>query len=54
MEKPIDYEAIRRIEAQLERVLEEYPELLEANPERQKALEEWLAELRKGEVEHGL
>ena len=40
MDKPVNQEAIRAIEAKLERVLEAYPELLEVNPERQKALED--------------
>jgi hypothetical protein len=55
MEKePVDLEAVQRITAKLDRVLEEYPELLEANPERQQALEAWLAELEQGGHEHGV
>ena len=54
MEKPVDLEAIQRIKAKLARVLEEYPELQEHNPERQQALEEWLAELEQGGREHGV
>ena len=54
MDKPVNQEAIRAIEAKLERVLKAYPELLEANAERQKALEEWLEGLGEGEVEDGV
>ena len=54
MDKPVNQEAIRAIEAKLERVLKAYPELLEADPERQKALEEWLEGLGEGEVEDGV
>lgn len=54
MDKPIDLEAVQRITAKLERILEEYPELQEHNPERQQALEAWLAEVEQGEQEHGV
>lgn len=54
MDKPVNQEAIRAIEAKLERVLEAYPELLEMNPERQKALEEWLEGLGEGGAEDGV
>ena len=54
VDKPVNQEAIRAIEAKLERVLEAYPELLEVNAERQKALEEWLEGLGGGEVENGV
>jgi hypothetical protein len=54
MDKPIDLEAVERIKAKLARVLEEYPELHEASPERQQALEEWLAALEQGGDEHGV
>ena len=54
MDKPVNQEAIRAIEAQLERVLEAYPELLDVNPERQKALEEWLEGLGEGGAEDGV
>ena len=54
MDKPVDLEAVERIKAKLARVLAEYPELQEASPERQKALEEWLAELEQGGHEHGV
>ena len=37
-DKPIDQEAVQRIKAKLDGVLEEYPELREPNPERQQAL----------------
>jgi len=52
VDKPVDLEAVERITAKLERVLEEYPELQEHNPERQQALEEWLAALEQGGQEH--
>ena len=48
MDKPVDLEAVQRIKAKLARVLEEYPELQEASPERQQALEAWLATLEQG------
>lgn len=54
MDKPIDLEAIQRIKAKLARVLKEYPELQEHNPERQQALEEWLIEVEQGGQEHGV
>jgi hypothetical protein len=54
VDKPVNQEAIRAIEAKLERVLEAYPELLEVNPERQKALEEWLEDLGEGGAEDGV
>jgi hypothetical protein len=54
VDKPVNQEAIRAIEAKLERVLEAYPELLEMNPERQKALEEWLEGLGEGGAEDGV
>ena len=50
----VDLEAVQRIKAKLARVLEEYPELQEQNPERQQALEEWLAELEQGGRKHGV
>jgi hypothetical protein len=53
-EEPVDLEAVQRIKAKLARVLEEYPELQEHNPERQQALEEWLAELEQGGREDGV
>jgi len=53
-EETVDLEAVQRIKAKLARVLEEYPELQESNPERQQALEEWLAELEQGGLEHGV
>ena len=53
-EESVDLEAVQRIRAKLARVLEEYPELQESNPERQQALEEWLAELEQGGREHGV
>jgi hypothetical protein len=54
VDEPVNQEAIRVIEAKLGRVLEAYPELLEVNSERQKALEEWLEGLGEGEVEDGV
>ena len=53
-EEPVNQEAVQRIKAKLERVLEEYPELREHNPERQQALEEWLEALERGGQEHGV
>lgn len=47
-QEPVDLEAVQRIKAKLARVLEEYPELQEHNPEREQALEEWLTELEQG------
>ena len=47
--KPIDLEAIRRADAKLDQLLREHPELCEANPERQQALEAWLHEHLQGE-----
>jgi hypothetical protein len=41
-EKPVDLAAVRRAEAKLKKLLKEYPELRECNPERQAALEAWL------------
>jgi len=47
-EKPIDLEAIRSIDAKIDRVLETYPELQAANPERLRAWLEWLENLAQG------
>jgi hypothetical protein len=54
VDKPVNQEAIQAIEAKLEQVLEEYPELRERNPERQKALEEWLEGLGEERAGHGV
>ena len=40
--KPINLEAVRRADAQLDQLLREHHELREPNPERQQALEAWL------------
>lgn len=40
--RPVDIGAVRRAEAKLDQLLREHPELREANPERQQALDEWL------------
>ena len=51
-EKPIDPEAVRGIDAKIDRVLETYPELQAIDPGRQQALEEWLEDLEQGEAHH--
>jgi hypothetical protein len=48
--KPINLDAIRQLDAELAKVLQEHPELRAPNPERQQALEEWLQKLQE-EVE---
>jgi hypothetical protein len=48
--RPIDLDAVRRAEAKLDQLLREHPELREANPERQQALEEWLRDNLKEQV----
>jgi len=53
-EESVDLKAVHRIKAKLDRVLGEYPELLESNPERQQALEAWLGELEQGGQEDGV
>jgi hypothetical protein len=42
--KPIDLDRVRRADERLARLLQAHPELREANPERQAALEAWLTE----------
>jgi hypothetical protein len=41
-EQPVDLEALRQIDAQIDALLDKYPELREPNPERQQALGDWL------------
>jgi hypothetical protein len=48
--KPIDLEALRRIDAQLDALLDTYPELRKPNPEREAALVEWLKTLEEEET----
>jgi hypothetical protein len=52
-EKPIDLEAVRRVDAKLKKLLEDHPELREPNPERQEALEDWLKDHLREETDHG-
>ena len=51
--KPIDLEAVRRADAKLDQLLREHPELCEANPERQQALEAWLQDHLQEESDDG-
>jgi hypothetical protein len=53
-EESVDLEAVQRIRAKLDRVLAQYPELQEDNPERQQALEEWLKVLEQGGQDSGV
>lgn len=41
-EQPIDFDRIRQIDAQLDALLDAYPELRTPNPEREAALTDWL------------
>jgi hypothetical protein len=52
-EKPVDLDAVRRAEAKLDQLLQEHPELRKPNPERQKALEEWLDTLDQEDATNG-
>jgi hypothetical protein len=45
--KPINLDAIRRLDAELAKVLQEHPELRAPNPERQEALESLLRKLEE-------
>jgi hypothetical protein len=48
--QPVDLEALRRIDAKLDALLDKYPELREPNPEREAALVEWLQTLEEEET----
>ena len=52
-DKPIDLEAIRQADARLKQLLEDHPDLREPNPERQEALEAWLADHLQEQDAHG-
>jgi len=49
--KPIDRDAVRRADAQLDQLLQEPPELCEPNPARRQALEGWLESHQQEETD---
>ncbi len=50
--KPVDLGEVRRIEARLDQLIAEHPELVH-NPERQQALADWLETLEEKEEANG-
>ena len=51
-QKPVDLAKIREAERELAEALERYPELREANQEREQALADWLPKLDTEEHSH--
>ena len=50
--KPVNLEAIKRLDAQLDALLRAHPELREPNPEREAALYEFLETLEQEDISH--
>ena len=48
-QKPVNLAKIREAERELADALERYPELREANPEREQALADWLSDIETEE-----